>query len=127
MATPWKCFQSFFSFGCKSYKQSGCKGQSQTASPIKHQTHHLDLENIREPILNFTSRFGEINPDMLYICRRGLSGPQRAIFAFSPSVRRESMKKNVKSSIFRKKTSKFLSSLPFKTQTIDNQWEYDDA
>ncbi len=37
------------------------------------------------------------------------------------------MKKNVKSSIFHKKTSKFLSSLPFKTQTIDNQWEYDDA
>ena len=37
------------------------------------------------------------------------------------------MKKNVKSSIFRKKTSKFLSSLPFKTQIIDNQWEYDDA
>ena len=37
------------------------------------------------------------------------------------------MKKNVKSSIFRKKTSKFLSSLPFKTQTIDNQREYDDA
>ena len=37
------------------------------------------------------------------------------------------MKKNVKSSIFRKKTSKFLSSLPFKMQTIDNQQEYDDA
>ena len=37
------------------------------------------------------------------------------------------MKKIVKSSIFRKKTSKFLSSLPFKTQTTDNQREYDDA
>lgn len=36
-----------YSFGCKSYKQSGCKGQSQTASPIKHQTPHLDSKNIR--------------------------------------------------------------------------------
>ena len=127
MAAPWKCFQPFFSFGCKSYKQSGCKGQSQTATPIKLQIHHLESENIREPILDFTPHFGEINPDMPYLCRRGLSGSKKAVFAFFPSVRRESMKKNVKSSIFHKKTSKFLSSLPFKTQTIDNQWEYDDA
>ncbi|WP_418673853.1 hypothetical protein, partial [Alistipes putredinis] len=110
-----------YSFGCKFYKQSGCKGQSQTASPIKHQTPQLDSENIRESILNFTAHFGEINPDMPYLCRRGLSGPKKAVFAFFPSVRRESMKKNVKSSIFRKKTSKFLSSLPFKTQATDNQ------
>ena len=71
-------------------------------------------ENIRESILDFTARFGEINPDMLYLRRRSLSGPKKAVFAFFPSVRRKSMKKNVKSSIFRKKTSKFLSSLPFK-------------
>jgi len=114
MAAPWKCFQSFFSFGCKFYKQSGCKGQSQTTSPIKHQTPHLDPENIRESILDFAARLGEINPDMPYLCRRGLSGSKKAVFASFPSVRRESMKKNVKSSIFRKKTSKFLSSLPFK-------------
>ena len=75
----------------------------------------LEPENIRESILDFTAHFGEINPDMPYLCRRGQSGLQRAVFAFFPSVRRESMKKNVKSSIFRKKTSKFLSSLPFKT------------
>ena len=127
MAEPWKWTQPFFSFGCKSYKQSGCKGQSQTASPIKHQTPYSESENVRESILNFTAHFGEINADMLYLCKRGLSGPERAVFASFPSVRRESMKKNVKSSIFRKKTSKFLSSLPFKTQTIDNQQEYDDA
>ena len=112
---------AIFSFGCKSYKQSGCKGQSQTATPIKHKTPHLELENIRESGLDFTARFGEINPDMPYLCRRGQSGPEKAVFASFPSVLRESMKKNVKSSIFRKKTSNFLSSLPFKTQTIDNQ------
>ena len=112
---------SHFSFGCKSYKQSGYEGPSPTATPIKLQIHYLKSENICESILDFTARFGEINPDMLYLCRQGLSGLKMAIFASFPSVRRESMKKNVKSSIFRKKTSKFLSSLPFKTQTIDNQ------
>ena len=73
-----------FSFGCKSYKQSGCKGQSQTASPIKHKTHHLDPENIRESILNFTAHFGEINPDMLYLCRRGQSGSERPFLPLFP-------------------------------------------
>lgn len=63
------------------------------ASPIKHQTPHLDPENIRESNLDFTAHFGEINPDMLYLCRRGQSGPEKAVFAFFPSVRRESMKK----------------------------------
>ena len=95
--------------------QSGCKGQSPTVTPIKHKIPHLESENIREFTLDFTAHFGEINPDMLYLCRRSLSGLQMAVFAFFPSVRRELMKKNVKSSIFRKKTSKFLSSLPFKT------------
>ena len=80
----------------------------------KDKTPRLEPENIRESTLHFTAHFGEINPDLLYLCRRGQSGLQRAVFAFFPSVRRESMKKNVKSSIFRKKTSKFLSSLPFK-------------
>ena len=112
---------SHFSFGCKSYKQSGCKGQSQTATLIKHKIPHLKSVNIRESTLDFTARFGEINPDMLYLCRRGSSGPERAVFASFPSVRREAMKKIVNSSIFCEKTSKFLSSLPFKMQTTDNQ------
>ena len=44
----------------------------------------LEPENIRESILNFTSLFGEINPNMPYLCRRGQSGLQRAVFVFSP-------------------------------------------
>ena len=99
-------FHDLFSFGCKSCKQSGCKGQSQTATPIKH--------NIRESILDFTARLGEINPNMPYLCRRGSSGPERAVFASFPSVRRGKMKKIVKSSIFCEKTSKFLKFLSFK-------------
>lgn len=78
-------FHDLFSFGCKSYKQSRCKGRPSTSTPIKHKMPHLKSENIRESIIDFTALFGEINPDMLYICRRGLSGPQRAVFAFFPS------------------------------------------
>ena len=63
----------------------------------KDKTPRLEPENIRESTLNFTAHFGEINPDMLYLCRRGQSGPEKAVFASFPSVRRESMKKNVKS------------------------------
>ncbi len=29
----------------------------------------INLENIRESTLDFTAHFGEINPDMLYLCR----------------------------------------------------------
>ena len=105
---------AIFSFGCKFYKQSLCKGRPSTSTPIKHKIPYSESENIRESILDFTTYFGEITPDIPYLCRRGQSGLQRAVFAFFPSVRRESMKKNVKSLIFRKKTSKFLSSLPFK-------------
>ena len=109
-----KWLQPFFSFGCKFYKQSGCKGQSPTVTPIKHKTPHLELENIRESGLDFTARFGEINPDMLYLCGWSLSGSERAVFAFFPSVRSETMRKIVKSSIFCEKTSKFLRFLSFK-------------
>jgi len=71
-------------------------------------------ENIRESNLDFTVRFGEINPDMLYLCGGSLSGPERAVFSSFPSVRRETMKKIVKSSIFCEKTSKFLRFPSFK-------------
>ena len=111
--SPWKMATAIFSFVCKTFKSQG-----QRLSKTPHQPTQDDgrqPRNIRESILDFTSHFGEINPDMPYLCRRGLSGPQRVVFAFFPSVSRESMKKNVKSSIFRKKTSKILSSLPFKT------------
>lgn len=105
-----KWLQPFFSFGCKFYKQSGCKGQSPTVTPIKHKTPHLELENIRESDLDFTAHFGEINPDMPYLCRRGLSGPERAVFA--PPLCSEERLKIVRSSIFTK-ASKFLRSSSF--------------
>ena len=105
MAAPWKWTLSFFSFGSKTYKQSGCKGWSPTVTPFKQKIPHWESKNIRESILDFTAHFGEINPDMPYLCRRRLSGSQKAVFASFPSVRKESMKKNVKSLIFRKNSS----------------------
>ena len=79
-----------------------------------HNIPYSEYENIRESILDFTARFGEINPDIPYLYRRGLSGSEKAVFAFFPSVWRESIKKTLNLRFFAKKTSKFLSSLPFK-------------
>ena len=113
MAAPLQMASAIFLLATKVMCAPSAIKAEQNTSSTRRNIPHLESENIRESILNFTARFGEINPDMLYLCKRGLSGPERAVFAFFPSVRRESMKKNVKSSIFRKKTSKFLSSLPF--------------
>lgn len=104
MAAPWKMATAIFSFGCKTFKSLGAKAK-QNHQPT--QDDGRQPRNIRESILDFTPRFGEINPDMPYLCRRGQSGVQRAVFAFFPSVRRAQMKKIVKSSIFAKKQVNF--------------------
>ena len=115
MAVPLQMAEAIFLFWLQKLISGPRQRSVPTATPIKHKIPYSEPQNIRKSILDFTAHFGEINPDMPYLCRRGLSGPERAVFTSFPSVRRESMKKNVKSSIFRKKTSKFLSSLPFKT------------
>ena len=107
MAAPWKWTLSFFSFGSKTYKQSGCKGWSPTVTPFKQKIPHWESKNIRESILDFTAHFGEINPDILYLCRRGLSELKKAVFAFFPSVRRESIKKTLNLRFFAKKQVNF--------------------
>ena len=117
MAAPWLNGSGHFSFGCKSYKQSGCKGRSPTGTPIKHKIPHSESENIRESILDFTSLLGEINPDMPYLCRRGLSGPQKAVFAFIPSVRRGVMKKMLNLRFFAKKRPHANSLVSIRVQS----------
>ena len=37
----------------------------------KDKIPRLEPENIRESVLDFTAHFGEINPNMPYLCRRG--------------------------------------------------------
>ena len=98
-----KMSSAIFLLAAKFMCAPGAIKAEQNTSSTRRNIQQLEPQNIRESVLNFTALFGEINPDMLYICRRGQSGPEKAVFAFFPSVRRGPMKKNVKSSIFRKK------------------------
>ena len=53
IAAPWRNGYSRFSFSCKSYKQSGCKGRSPTGTLIRYKILQSELQNIRESILDF--------------------------------------------------------------------------
>ena len=76
-------------------------------SLMKRKTPHLGPENILKFLLNVTARCGERNPDIPDLCRRGLSGPERTVFASFPSVRRETMKKSLNLRFFAKKQVNF--------------------
>ena len=97
MAVPWQNGYSLFLLAAKFICAPGVIKAEQNDTLTKDKIPRLEPENIHESVLNFTALFGEINPDMPYLCKRCLSGPEKAVFAFFPSVRRESMKKNVKS------------------------------
>ena len=113
MAAPLQMASAIFLLATKVMCAPSAIKAEQNTSSTKHNIPELESENIRESTLDFTAHFCEINPDILYLCRRGLPGLKKEVFLlFSLSSERVD-KKNVKSSIFRKKTSKFLSSLPF--------------
>ena len=101
-----KMVQPFF-FWLQILQAIRCEGPFPTATPIKHKIPYSESENIRESNLDFTAHFGEINPDMLYLCRRSLSGPKKAVFAFFPSTRRKSIKKTLNLRFFAKKQVNF--------------------
>ena len=107
MATPWLNDSGHFLF----WLQKLINAPRQRSVPIGHsdqaQNTLLGTQNIRESILDFTAHFGEINPDMLYLCRQGQSGLKKEIFCFFPSVRRESMKKTLNLRFFAKKQVNF--------------------
>ena len=63
-------------------KQPEGKGQLKRPTGLSKMT-AINLENIREFITNFTAHFGEINPDMPYLCRRGLSGSKELFLHLS--------------------------------------------
>ena len=102
-----KWCQPFFLLAAKFICAPGVIKAEQNDTLTKDKIPRLEPENIRESILDFTAHFGEINPDMLYICRRGQSGLKRTVFAFFPSVRRESMKKTLNLRFFAKKQVNF--------------------
>ena len=108
MAALLQIASDIFLLAVKFICDPGVVKAEQNTTPIKHKIPQSEPENIRESILDFTAHFGEINPDILYLCRRSLSEPKRAVFAFPlPSVRRGGDEKNVKSSIFDKKQVNF--------------------
>lgn len=84
MAAPWLNGPVIFLLAAKLYillvllRPSKIPLRPDAISP------QLEPENIRESILDFTAHFGEINPDVLYLCRQGQLEPEKAVFAFFP-------------------------------------------
>ena len=109
MAAPLQMASAIFLLATKVMCAPSAIKAEQNTSSTKHNIPELESENIRESTLDFTAHFCEINPD----CRRGLPGLKKEVFLLFSLCSERVDKKNVKSSIFRKKTSKFLSSLPF--------------
>ena len=107
MAVPLQMAEAIFLFWLQKLISGPRQRSVPTATPIKHKIPYSEPQNIRKSILDFTAHFGEINPDMPYLCRRGLSGPQKAVFAFIPSVRRGVMKKMLNLRFFAKKQVNF--------------------
>ena len=119
MAAPWKWAQPFFSFGCKAFISNPVIKVS-PKRPLQSSTKYLtrnpkisaNPSSISHPI------FGEINPDMLYLCRQRQSVLKRAVFAFFPSVRRESIKKTLNLRFFAKKQVNFWAVYLLKCKTL---------
>ena len=85
MAAPLQMGSAVFLLAAKFICAPGVIKAEQNDTLTKDKIPRLEPENIRESALDFTAHFGEINPDMLYLCRRGQSGLQRAVFIFFPS------------------------------------------
>ena len=81
-----------FSLAAKFICAPGVIKAEQNDTLTKDKIPRLEPENIHESVLNFTALFGEINPDMPYLCKRCLSGPERLFCLFFPLFG-ESMKK----------------------------------
>ena len=84
MAAPGQNGYILFLLAAKFMCAPGVIKAKQNDTPTKDKIPQLESENIRESILDFTAHFGEINPDMLYLCRQGQSGLKREFLPFSP-------------------------------------------
>lgn len=107
MAAPWKMATAIFSFGCETYKQSGCKGQSPTTTPIKHKTHHLKPRKYPQIHPRFYSLFWRNKPRHALSLQTGSVGARKGCFYLFPLCSEGVDEKIVKSSIFRKKQVNF--------------------
>ena len=84
MAAPGQNGYILFLLAAKFMCAPGVIKAKQNDTPTKDKIPQLESENIRESILDFTAHFGEINPDMPYLCRQGQSGLKREFLPFSP-------------------------------------------
>ena len=77
-----KWFRPFSLLAAKLINLHRCKvGPNITLT--KDKISRFEPETIRESGLDFTARFGETNPDMPYLCRRGLSGSKELFLHLS--------------------------------------------
>ena len=74
-----KMVSAIFLLAATLIKQPEGKGQTKHPSGPCMMTVN-NPENIRKSILDFTAPFGEINPDIPYLCRRGQSGARKGCF-----------------------------------------------
>ena len=98
-----KWCQPFFLLAAKFMCAPGAIKAEQNTSSTRRNIQQLEPQNIREPILDFTPNFGEINPDILYLCRRGLPGLKKGVFLlFSLCSERVDEKKTLNLRFFAK-------------------------
>ena len=81
MAAPWQNGYSLFLLAAKFMCAPGAIKAERKTSSTRRNIQQLESQNIREFTLDFTSHFGEINPGMPNLCRRGLSGSNSAVIA----------------------------------------------
>ena len=107
MAAPWLNGSGHFLF----WLQKLISDPRQRSVPIGHsdQTQNtlLGIRKYPQNQPQFYSPFWRNKPRHALSLRRGQSGHERAVFAFFPSVRRESMKKTLNLRFFAKKQVNF--------------------
>ena len=74
---------AIFLLAAKLISELGVK-VGQNTPPTRHKIPQSDSDYIRESIFNFTAHFGEINPDMPYLCSEGRRGPKGLFLPLFP-------------------------------------------
>lgn len=118
MAAPQQMAEVIFLLAAKFLCAPGDIKAEQNTSSTKRNISTIGTQKYPWIHPRFYSPFGRNKPRHALSLQTRSVGVQKGFFAFSPSVWRESMKKNVKSLIFRKKTSNFLSSLPLRRKSL---------
>ena len=107
MAAPLQMASAIFLLATKVMCAPSAIKAEQNTSSTKHNIPELESENIRESTLDFTAHFCEINPDILYLCRRGMPGLKKGVFLLFPLCSERVDKKTLNLRFFAKKQVNF--------------------